>query len=329
MFSTLPSVHIRPMQDEHAAVARILTQAQPHDPLTLQDLERLLNDQARWGYRHGVLVALRPDRPGGPDRVIGAAFYAQSVGAYHPDRYTLMLGVDTEAQGQGVGHALWTAVTALLRGSGAQSLRVTAQEDHPVAPGFLHRRGGVPDHWVFPSVLDLRTFDPEPFAPVFTRVAASGVTLTTLAQLRERDVPDLHGRLTELMNRVRSDVPRPEPAQPLSVQLFEEAVLGDFGLIPDAYVVATHAGAFIGQSTLFTNGEDEELFTGLTGVVREWRRQGLALAMKLKVIEAARAHGGTRLITENASDNAGMLAVNTLLGFQRQPATASYLVRLD
>lgn len=322
--------HIRSMQPgEHAAVARLLTQAQPHNPISTQDLDRLLNDQRHWGYRHGVLVAAQPGRDPGTEHLTGAAVYSQSVGAYHPDRYALMLGVDADAQRQGVGAALWTAVTAHLRSFGAESVRVDAQEDHPVAPGFLTRRGGVADHWVFPSALDLRTFNPRLFEGVADRLAGLGVTLTTLTELRARPESDLNARLTDLMNRVRVDVPRPEPAQPISVELFEEAILGDFGLISDGYVVAEHAGHFVGQSTLFTNGEGDDLFTGLTGVTREWRRQGLALAMKLKVIQCARTLGAARVVTENASDNAGMLAVNERLGFQRQPATASYLIRLD
>lgn len=324
---------VRPLTPhEHPAVARILTETHPHDPMSVQDLERLLEDQARWGYRHEALVAVRnpgtsdADRPV-DDTVLGTALYFQNPGAYHPHRYALHLAVDPQHQGQGIGAALWRELLARLGALGAESARIHAREDHPVAPGFLARRGGVPDHWAFPSTLDVPSFDPAPYAALFANLERQGVRLTTLAALRAQHTPHLNARLCALMNEIRTDVPRPEPALPLTQQLFDEAILGDFGLLPDGYVVAEQGGTFIGQSTLFTNGEGEALFTGLTGVTRPWRGRGLATAMKVRVIELARTLGAAQIVTDNASDNAAMLAVNERLGFARQPATASYLVR--
>lgn len=57
------------------------------------------------------------------------------------------------------------------------------------------------------------------------------------------------------MSGVRNGVPRPEPATPLGREVFEEAVVGDHGLIPEAYLVAEDAGgAWVGQTTLFRHG---------------------------------------------------------------------------
>lgn len=316
---------VRPLEShEHAAVARIFTVTQPHDPISAPDLERLFHDQGRWGYQHGALVATTSTNP---DQVLGAALYTQNPGAYHPQRYVLQLAVAPEHQGQGVGAALWQALCAQLQRLGAESARIDAQEHHPVAPGFLTRRGGVPDHWVFPSVLEVARFDPTPYAPLLGRLQARGVRLTTLAELRAQPTPALNARLCALMNEIRRDVPRPEPARPLSQQVFDDAILGDFGLLADGYFLAEHEGQFIGQSTLFSNGEGDDLFTGLTGVTRAWRGQGLATALKVRVIGAALAQGAARIVTDNASDNAAMLAVNERLGFVRQPATGSYQVR--
>lgn len=312
---------VRPARpDEYAVVSRLLTLTHPHDPTSPEDLTQQLADQDRWGYHAGCLLLSEDGRP------VGAAMFSQSLGAYHPRRFLARVGVDPQCQRRGLGGQLWRTVVERLVALGAQSVRVTAREDHPDAPGFVQRRGGVADHWFFTSALSLDDFRPEAHQDALRRCEASGIRLVDLTRLRGQQFPDLNRRLCALMNEVRLDVPRSEPATPLSQDLFDKAVLGDFGLIPEGYVLAERGGQLLGQTTLFTNGESEDLFTGLTGVVRACRGQGVATALKVQALRVARAHGARRVITDNASTNTGMLAVNDRLGFVRDPATASYLV---
>ena len=247
---------------------------------------------------------------------------------YHPQRFVARLGVHPQHQRRGLGRELWAALTDRLGELDALSVRLTAREDHPDAPGFLERRGGVADHWFFTGTLALKDFRAGPHLAALRRCEAGGIRLVSLAGLREEDWPDLNRRLCTLMNEVRLDVPRSEPATPLTQEVFDASVLGDFGLIPEAYVVAERGGELLGQTALFTNGESEDLFTGLTGVVRAVRGQGVATALKVQSLLVARERGAQRVITDNASTNAAMLAVNDRLGFVRDPATASYLVPL-
>ena len=57
-----------------------------------------------------------------------------------------------------------------------------------------------------------------------------------------------------------------------------------------------------------------------TGVRREHRRQGIALALKLKTIAWAKRIGYSQIQTWNEANNQGMLGINERLGFVRQPA---------
>lgn len=319
------SVTVRPIGDgerdaaEWDAAAHLLSLAQPHEPWGAGELRKRQQEQTDWGYSSGVLVALQDGE------VRGMAAYSQNPGAYHRQRYVLELAVHPGSGGTGVGSALWDALEAILRGHGAQQARILAREDHAVAPGFLARRGFTAGKRSFTSSLDVTAFDDAPFNGLPAALAAQGVRIRSLAELQAGHTPDLHTRLHALMSDVRGDVPRADPATPLSFQVFEDAVLGDPGLLPQAYLVAEAGGEWIGQTTLFRSEASPELFTGLTGVTREWRGRGVATALKVAAIGVARALGAPTIRTDNASDNAPMLRVNDRLGFVRDPATVSYL----
>lgn len=306
---------------EWDAAAAILTGANPHDPLTGEEYRHQMRDQQDWGHGWAVLVAR--DATG----VVGVAGYHQNPGAFHPHRYDLDLAVAPDAQGRGVGGALWQALHADLRARHAESARILAREDHPVAPDFLTRRGFTGSKRYFMSTLHVPDFDPAPYAALEDRVQARGVRIRTLADLRAAGTPDLVGRLHALMNDVRQDVPRAEPATPLTRQVFEDAILGEPGLLPDAYLIAEAGGQWIGQTVLFRSDASPDLLTGLTGVTRPWRGQGVATALKLAAIRAARTLNAPTIRTDNASDNAPMLAINDRLGFVRDPASVSYVIR--
>lgn len=311
---------IRPIRDpEWEAAARLWTLAVPHDPFSAGDFRKRAAEQAGWGYTAFTLAALEGEE------VVGLASVYQNPGMYHPHRFVLELAVHPGRQGRGVGGVLWEATRAELLRHGAQAVRTSAREDHPLAPGFLARRGFVAGSRYFTSALDLSTFDDGPYRALEDRLARQGVRVRSLRELREAGEPDLPARLHALMSDVRRDVPRSEPATPLSREVFEEAVLGDPGLLPEAYLIAEDAGgAWVGQTTLFRTDASPDLLTGLTGVTREARGQGVATLLKVHALRVARTLGVPAVRTDNASDNAPMLAINDRLGFVRDPASVSY-----
>ncbi|MFB9991851.1 GNAT family N-acetyltransferase [Deinococcus oregonensis] len=326
---------VRPVGDtDWDAAAEVWTAAHPHDPFSGPELQHQTLQQTGWGYRHTALVAQAEGHAEVGSGVVGLGILFQNPGMYHPQRFGLELAVRPEQQGQGVGAALWRGLLGQLRGWQALSVRTLAREDHPLASHFLTRRGFVPGKRFFTSALSLNRahLDETPFVPTEARLTALGVRVRSLAELREAGTPDLPRRLHALMSEVRQDVPRSEPATPLTFEVFEEAVLNDPGLLPGAYLIAeAPGGQWIGQSTLFRSEASLDLLTGLTGVTRDWRGQGVATVLKLHIVRVARAlaaateaEGEVFLRTDNASDNVPMLAINDRFGFVRDPASISW-----
>ena len=83
------------------------------------------------------------------------------------------------------------------------------------------------------------------------------------------------------------------------------------------------------MTEVFKSKADDTLHTGLTGVLREYRKKGVALALKLRSLELAQAMGAPRVSTWNESNNKGMLAINEKLGYQKEPATIDYVKVLN
>ena len=62
----------------------------------------------------------------------------------------------------------------------------------------------------------------------------------------------------------------------------------------------------------------------LAGVQKDCRGKGIAMAMKLKVIEYAKNNGYNSIRTENSTLNAEMLSINKKLGFEKGPAWITF-----
>lgn len=96
---------------------------------------------------------------------------------------------------------------------------------------------------------------------------------------------------------------------------WERKVFRRPGSSSDSIFVARDGERFVGLSYLVMR-DTGDAEVGDTGVVRTYRRRGIARALKLMATRWAAEHGIPRVHTDNRTDNAGMLALNTELGFK-------------
>ena len=316
---------IRPFQPddaEYAALVDLHNAVHPQQPTSVEALRHRAETRPPQ-IKHARYVALLDGA------LVGQASYGQALGMYHPQKFFVYTGVRPDLQGRGVGRALYEALTADLAAHSPISLRTEVREDEARTRRFLEERGFVEDSRSWESWLDVQAFDPAPFAGKVERVAAQGLRLTTLSELMVSD-PDHRRKLYELDCEATLDEPMPEPFTPPGQEAFDRWVFDNPGLCPDGFFVAVDGERYAGLSSLFTSqGEPDTLSVGFTGVGRDYRRRGIALALKLLSVDYARRVGAKRIKTGNASTNRPMLSINEALGFQKQPAWINYLKLCD
>src|SRR5262249_32798292 len=94
---------------------------------------------------------------------------------------------------------------------------------------------------------------------------------------------------------------------------------------PELCFVALVGDEVIGYAALDIFGDNAH--HGLTATRRDWRRRGVATALKRAEIAAARRVGFTRLVTQSEARNHPMRRLNEKLGFVPSPELSVITMR--
>ncbi|NTU82858.1 MAG: GNAT family N-acetyltransferase [Chloroflexales bacterium] len=315
---------IRPFRGDDAdyeALVAIRTVIWPEYPFSIAE-------HRRWDAKREARLAFQRIVAEADGQPVGMAQYENVPWMYHPQKFFGNLFVHPEYRRGGIGTRLYNYLLADMAPREPLALRHIIRADYPEGLRFLGQRGFVEELRAWESRLDLASFDPTPFAGADERVAAQGITITTASDLLARD-PDFWPRLYACDCDASRDVPMPEPytAPPFEewVKYFEN----NPSFLPEAYFVAVDGDRYVGTSALWRHEHFVDLDTGFTGVIREYRRRGIALAMKLRAIAYARGVGAPRIRTDNESTNRPMLSINEALGFVKQPPWITLVKKFD
>lgn len=238
---------------------------------------------------------------------VGAAFSQEQGDLRHTDIATAFIGVVAERRRQGVGSALYAAVSEHARSLGKNRLQMDLWEDEHDGLGFLERRGFVEAERFARVRLDLdKARLPPPTVP-------PGIEIVPM----ERCL-DLAPKLFEVQREAAADMPSADPIE-FSYEDWYGWEIRRESLRHDLGQVALADGEPVGFGSISVVGDSREGWNSITVVRRAWRRRGVASAIKRAQIEAAKAAGLARLTTFSEKRNIPMRTLNEKLGYRPLP----------
>jgi GNAT superfamily N-acetyltransferase len=289
--------------------------------LLFPDYRRSEVEMRHWDstWEHDRYYKLRLVAVDDDDRALAVGAVSHMPHQFHPDKYEVDVSVDPAFQRRGIGSMLLDRLTADVRGRGAVLVRSSAKESMPESVAFLAHRGYQEVQRFWESRLDLASFDFGQFAGAEERAAREGITISTLEAERARG-EDAVRKAYDLDRVISHDIPMTDPMTETSFERFVQQEIEGPNLLPDGWFIAKDGERFVGVSNLFTSEElPDVLYQGLTGVLREYRGKGIAMALKLRGVRYAQARGAREIRTWNNTRNRPMLRINEAMGFQKQP----------
>lgn len=230
-------------------------------------------------------------------RVVGTASIAfdrwSSDGQSH-----LSLGVHPDERGHGVGSALLARADEHNRATGGRRIRCRAEEGP--ATDWAVKRGFVAGRTSRVSRCDLSALPPAPPVPADVRIVPVS-SVDDLLSLYEADTlaaKDIPGRTGE----------------DYSFEFWENTLLNDPRMDRSLSLIA-YIGDEVAAMT-YVHRTEERLNSAFTGTHPGHRGRGLATLLKALALHAAAEAGASVAFTNNDSENAPMLAVNTRLGYR-------------
>ncbi len=320
---------IRPFKKtvaEYEAITKIYNTVWSYNPKTPEQLRS--HDEARnpdYLFQR-LLIAVGV-------QTVGYALFGENAWSYQPGKYFIDIVILPDYQKKGLGTALYDFMLAELsaREPVPRLLTTETREDKQYAVNFLGKRNFKQVLREPSSMLDVPTFEPEQFAGRIEGLRREGISIYSMTELKGID-SNWRRIWYDLEGVINQDHPAADVGNRIPFNTFAGFLDGPH-VSTDAYFIAIDEGKgterYVGLSGLSINWSDPTIFsTEMTGVIRSYRRQGIATALKVKVLTFAKERGGKVIYTGN-EENSPMFILNQKLGFKPGPAWLSFHKRLS
>jgi RNA polymerase sigma factor (sigma-70 family) len=304
-FSNEVNTKLRPFHDPDWRAVSAMASARAGEDARGHELwlnRRRKFDESRYFRRHYVV------ENGKTKQIIAYGAIEQTV--YLP-KYRLLLLSDPQWLKRGVGDLLLDRLTDDLAEARAITVSCRQYASEIELVNLLKSRGFEETS----RVLDLRLN--VTLADVSLK-RIEGISISTFAEERVRD-PRCVEKLYELTTLLSQDDPARGPFAPPGYNAREALMWLEMPyVLPDALFIAKHGDEYVGVSdvSLFEAVLPGGLTQGFTGVRRDYRRRGLATALKVSGIIYAQSHGYQIIQTFNTPEQSAIRALNEKLGFE-------------
>ena len=294
------------------AALRILDTGRPWYPQTPDDYREFRRFGE--GLPHADHVAIGQDGD-----VVGWVSVSQNKYEVVPGKFNVEVAVAPEHRHRGIGQALLDHAEHVVRALGGDHMVSWVDRHDPAWSDWAGRRGFECTQVLCDVVLDPAEASVPSPGELAERAEALGVRIATFGEL-DAALPDARRRFHALTEKLKHDVPSPDPMPDLAYEDFLKTFESPLR-IPEAQFIALRGETWVGLSTLWRRGADRVLLTGFTGIERSERGRGLATLLKWHAVRYAKASGAPHVITDNAEENAPMRAINARVGFRPLPGT--------
>jgi len=222
------------------------------------------------------------------------------------------IAVVPERRRRGIGSLILADLSERARALGKGQIQFEVKQIDEESRTFLERRGFECVGGEEAVVLDLDgieapTVDPPPGVRIVSRV----------------EEPDLLEGMYAIGVQADEDIPGSDGV--MTFEQWKASEIDKPSRRPELCFIALTGDEVIGYAALMVFGD--EAHHGLTATRRDWRRRGVASALKRAEIAAAKNAGFKRLTTESEERNEPMRKLNEKLGFVPAPELSVLTMR--
>jgi GNAT superfamily N-acetyltransferase len=307
------SALIRDLREaDAAAVARLQVAVNPHYVVTPALI--------RYRATRGIEGERRRDWVAELDgEIVGCAQAGLEWYLASPGKGRFWIGVHPKHRARGVGSELYATARDYLVSQGAVRLRTWVDGD-AAGERFVQGRGFRPGSVDRVFAIDPREVD----VSDLPELEARGFRLAPLGEVRHR-VDDLFS----VCAAGERDMPSEEPEVELDLESWRRDEFDLPDLSDEGSFVALIGERTVSLAFLRVDPERRVAYNQMTATLPDYRRRGLALMVKLAAARWAAGAGIERLLTENDTENVGMLKINERLGYRPLYEQRSWALELE
>jgi len=296
---------------EYADVLELVAQARgeayPDTAITVDELSEQLALRPKDLYRHIELVYVDGEFAGFWTLLREAMFAKE-------DTMHFRIAVRPTYEGLGIEREATEKAVSLAKEIKLGKVVSVARSSHPATVQPLIDLGFTMVNKDVISRLLATDFEPEKWKPVSDEVAGRGIRIVSGVEL-DRTEPDWTRKAYDMHVELMDDVPFAASYTPPPYERWCNKIHNAKMFDLDLMFFAMDGSHFVGETALFrVANETRNYLTGLTGVISSYRRQKIALALKVVAISKAIEDGAKSISTGNEEDNPIRL-LNDQLGY--------------